>query len=84
MTTVNMTENDYLEMAKHFKEEIEKKDYELDKYKEELEDLTKQFYAAYGIFSLLDHLVNSGKIDIELAVIVETGLEFTRDVMDNL
>ena len=84
MTSENMTENDYLEMAKHFKEEIEKKDYELDKYKEELEDLTKQFYAAYGIFSLLDHLVNSGKIDIELAVIVETGLEFTRDVMDNL
>ena len=84
MTSENMTENDYLEMAKHFKEEIEKKDYELDKYKEELEDLTKQFYAAHGIFSLLDHLVNSGKIDIELAVIVETGLEFTRDVMDNL
>lgn len=79
-----MTENDYLEMANHFKEEIEKRDYELDKYKDEIEHLTKEFYAAHGIFSLLDHLVNSGKIDIELAVIVETGLEFTSDVIANL
>ena len=79
-----MTENDYLEMAKHFKEEIEKKDYEINKYREELESLSSDFYATYGIFSLLDHLVNSGNIDIELAVIVETGLEFTRDIIDNL
>ena len=84
MTSENITENEYVEMAKHFKEEMEKKDYELNKYKEELESLSCEFYAVYGIFSLLDHLVNSGKIDIELAVIVETGLEFTRDIIDNL
>jgi hypothetical protein len=50
-----MNEGEYLEMANHFKEEIEKKDQEMKKLKDVNIELKKILFVSYGFIRVIDY-----------------------------
>ena len=83
-STDNLTENEYLEMAKQFKELIENKDYEMKKLKEELETTSKNFISLYGIIRMMDYLISCGEIEAELGFLIEVARSFASSVLDDM
>ena len=57
-----MTEQEYLDMAKHFKEELEKKDLMLRCQQVAIEDLKKILMTAYGFVRVIDHFSTEEEI----------------------
>lgn len=82
--TENITEQKYLELADNFKEQMDEKNYELDKLKRDNENLTKNFISLYGIIRMMDFLISNGEVEMELAVLVEVARGFASDVFDDL
>jgi hypothetical protein len=83
-STENLTENEYLELAKQFKELIENKDYELKRVKEELETTSKNFISLYGIIRMMDYLISCGEIEAELGILIEVARSFASSVLDDM
>lgn len=50
-----MNEGEYLEMANHFKEEMEKKEQELKKLKDINIELKKILFVSYGFIRVIDY-----------------------------
>jgi len=71
-------------LADNFKEQMDEKNYELDKLKRDNEDLTKNFVSLYGIIRMMDFLISNGEVEMELAVLVEVARGFASDVFDDL
>ena len=80
----NMTEQKYLELADNFKEQIDEKDYELQKIKKDHEQLSKNFISLYGMLRMMDFLISNGEIEMELAVLIEVARGFASDCIDDL
>ena len=80
----NMTEQKYLELADNFKEQMDEKDYELQKIKKDHELLSKNFISLYGMLRMMDFLISNGEIEMELAVLIEVARGFASDCIDDL
>ena len=80
----NMTEQKYLELADNFKEQMDEKDYELQKIKKDHEQLSKNFISLYGMLRMMDFLISNGEIEMELAVLIEVARGFASDCIDDL
>lgn len=82
--TSNLTEQQYLELANNFKEQMDEKNYEIKKLRRELEDVSKSFISLYGMLRMMDFLIQSGSVDMELAVLIEVARGFASDIVDDL
>jgi len=82
--TENMTEQEYLELADNFQEQMNEKNYELERLKKDHELLSKNFISVYGMLRMMDFLISNGDIEMELAVLVEVARGFASDVVDDL
>lgn len=51
------TENEYLEMSKHFKEILDKKDNEIEEYKKDIKELKKSLMLSYSYAKILDDFI---------------------------
>jgi len=82
--TSNMTEQEYLELANNFKEQMDEKNYEMDRIKRDHELLSKNFISVYGMLRMMDFLISNGEVEMELAVIIEVARGFASDIVDDL
>lgn len=80
----SMTEQAYLELADNFKEQMDEKNYEMDRLKRDHEQLSKNFISLYGMIRMMDFLIQNGEIEMELAVIIEVARGFASDIVDDL
>ncbi len=80
----NVTEQQYLELAENFKEQMDNKTFELEKIQRDHELLSKNFISLYGMLRMMDFLISNGDIEMELAVLVEVARGFASDVVDDL
>jgi len=80
----NMTEQEYLELANNFKEQMDEKNYEMDRIKRDHEQLSKNFISLYGMIRMMDFLIQNGEVEMELAVIIEVARGFASDIVDDL
>jgi hypothetical protein len=80
----NVTEQQYLELADNFKEQMDNKNFELEKLQRDHELLSKNFISLYGMLRMMDFLIQNGEIEMELAVLVEVARGFASDVVDDL
>jgi hypothetical protein len=79
----NTTEGELLEMSKHFKELMEKKEKEMEKIKEENMNLKKILISVYGVLRIIDELIDfSFEIPTDIATLIETIRGYLSDYMD--
>ena len=65
-------EQDYLEMASHFKEVLEKKEIEIKGLEEEILEHKKMIITTYGVFRILDEYFSvAGNIPFDVVGVVE-------------
>jgi len=65
------TEKEYLEMAEHCKKLIEKKDKEMDKIKDENEELKKLLMVSYGFIRVVDYYSDDDEVPGECRGLIE-------------
>ncbi len=75
-----MMEGEYLEMANHFKEEMDKKDAILKDHKEKVEELKKILIVSYGFVRVVDFF----SPDDELATECKDVLEMLRGYLSSM
>jgi len=79
MSTLNITEQDYLELAKEAKEKYEQLEEKINKKNEELHDIKKELISCYGYVRILDNLYSQQPTDIEPNI--EIMLSVLRDFL---
>jgi nitrate/nitrite-specific signal transduction histidine kinase len=85
MSIINITEQDYLELAKEAKEKYEELEDKINKKNEELNDIKRELISCYGYVRILDNLYTQQTTDIEpnieimLGVLREFLSQFTED-----
>lgn len=82
--TKNMTEQQYLELADQFKEQMEEKNYEIKSLKREIEEVSKNFISLYGMLRVMDYLISNGEVEMELAVLIEVARGFASTVLEDM
>ena len=72
ITHIIQNEQDYLEMANHFKEVLEKKENTIQSLEDEILEHKKMIITTYGVFRLLDEYFSiSGNIPFDVQGVVE-------------
>ena len=77
-----MLEVEYLELASHFKEEIDKKDSILKDQKEKIEELKKILMVAYGFVRVIDHYSSEDEIATECKDVLEMLRGYLSSMLD--
>tara|TARA_R110000772_G_scaffold111119_3_gene214878 strand:+ start:708 stop:971 length:264 start_codon:yes stop_codon:yes gene_type:complete len=84
--TLNITEQDYLELAEQSKNKYEELNNKILKKNEELQDIKKELISCYGYVRILDNLYNQQaetepNISIMLDVLRDFLSQFTEDTI---
>lgn len=80
----DMTENEYLELANQFQATMNEKNLEIESYKREYVTIVKNFISLYGMLRVMDHMIQNGNVEMELAVLIECARGFASDCVDEV
>jgi hypothetical protein len=75
--------NEYLEMANHAKELVEKAELQMNIYKRQNLDLKKELISMYGCIRVLDHLIDIGDCPAEVVLLSETLRGYLSSYIEN-
>ena len=79
-----MLEQEYLELVNQLKESFEEKDNELNKIKNENQELKKIILSAYGFIRIMDHFASDGDdIDFEIKGMIDILRGYLSSVYDD-
>ena len=78
-----MLEQEYLELVNQLKESFEEKDNELNKIKNENQELKKVIISAYGFIRIMDHFALDSEIDFEIKGMIDILRGYLSSVYDD-
>ncbi len=77
-----MLEGEYLELVNDLKKKFDQKEKEVDKIKQECEELKKIFISAYGFIRIMDIMADNTDIDFEIKGMISIIRSFLSDMFD--
>ena len=79
-----MLEQEYLELCEQLKNTYEEKEQELNKLKQQNQELKKSLISCYGFIRVMDYIVDEDDVSLELRTLIDVFRGYLSDMYDDL
>lgn len=79
-----MLEQEYLQLCEQLKNTYEEKEQELNKLKQQNQELKKNLMSCYGFIRIIDYIVDEGDVPFELRTLIDVFRGYLSDMYDDL
>ena len=80
---IDMTEQEYLELANQLKESFDEKDKQVQQLLKENESIKKDFISLYGMLRVLNYYAD-GNVDEPILTLIESARGYASSIIDDI